>query len=352
MKFLNRILYTLLLFASLSCERKPLYFYGDYMINVDIQVEADVNILWNIGWKDSLKYDWKIEYGPLGYTAPSSVQFVTFDGNILLNEQTIQTNKRVQIDIERDKTYDVLLYNKTPTIESNWIGGRYYIETPSIETRSSIADQYTTVHEPGEVFSTYVRNINLEETEYEIQYEDGKNIYVYNIDAVLNPVSYIYIIQFIVINDDGSEKIEAKDLLNFTVSGVCVKKNLLTGKPQYTGHYQISTFDIKDGQMKGDSLIFASRVTVLDLLPNEEGSSWNTHQNYLYYSVLDFDTYNYGIVTGAKDITKQLNENPRGGIITITILNSEIKAAGGDPGKDGFGINVNEWNQHIIDIPV
>ena len=352
MKVLSKILCILLIFTSLACERKPLYLQGDYELNVAVQVEADINVLWRSDWQDSLKYDWKPEYGALGYTAPSNVQFVVFDGTTLLKEQTIKTNKRQHIDIDRDRIYNVLLYNKTFTINSEYVGGRYYIETPDVESRASIADKYTTVHEPGEVFSTYIRNLNLAETDYELQFENGKNVYVYNIDATLEPVSYIYVVQFIVINDDNSPQIEAKDIPFFTISGISAKKNLLTRTPVYTGLNQVTTYDIKDGQAMGDSLIFASRITILDLVPPSENTSWETYQNYLYYTVLSIDTYNYGTVTGAKDITKQLNANPKGGVITVKILNSEIKSAGADPEGGEFGIDVNEWNQHIIDIPV
>ena len=69
----------------------------------------------------------------------------------------------------------------------------------------------------------------------------------------------------------------------------------------------------------------------------------------MYYTNIDVDTYNYGEVTGTKDITKQLRENPKGGIITVTILNSELKKEN-PTGGNGFGIDLNEWQQHKYDV--
>ena len=351
MKLLIKILSILLIITTLSCERKPLYLQGEYLLNVTVQTQADIDSMWDMHWRDSLKFDWKPEYGPIGYTAPENTQVVVFQDNTLLWEQTIKVNKRQYIDIDPNQTYDLLLYNKTLSIETEYNTGGYYVISPSIDEniKSSISEQYTSVNQPGEIFSTYLKNIYLNDIDYEIVFENGRNIYVYNIDATLNPVSYIYVIQFIVVNDDHTT-IEAKDISGFTISGVTSKKNLLTSKSIYTGHNQVVAFDVKDGQMFGDSLIFASRITVLDLLPEQEGSSWDTHENYLYYTIMNIDTYNYGMVSGTKDITKQIKQNPYGGVLTVIILNSELKRKD-EESEEGFGINLNEWKSHEFEIP-
>ena len=323
-------------------------------INVTTQVAVDtyINTLWNPSWKDSLIYDWSQTGEELGYSFPEDVNIVIFDGNKYITK-TIKTQKRQLIDIELCKTYDFLIYNNNwPYIESSYTGGRFYIETPGIETKSPLDNDYETCVCPGEIFSAYVRDIYLSDdvSDYDEVYENDKLIYVYNIDADIVPVSYIYIIQFIVVNDDHSEIIEAKDISDFTISGISTKKNLFTQNEVYTGKKQVQTFDVKPGQQIADSLVFASRITLLGLLPKDESSSWESYQSYLYYSGIDVLTHNYGTVSGIIDITKQLNENPKGGIITVRILNSDLKKAG-EEGDGNFGIDVNDWNQHIINIP-
>ena len=343
--------------SLISCERKPLYLQGDVALKINVQVEADIDVLWNVGWRDTLKYDWdEIKYGPLFYTSPSTCNVVIFNKGQLLSETKIQTNKRQLIDVELNNTYDLLIYSKEYFwTETYYEGGVYYVETPSIEskgTENEISKEYDTVEQPGEVFAMNKKEIYLSDdlSDYEEVEEDGRIIYVYNIDEMLEPVSYIYVVQFIVINDDHNPMIEAKDISNFTISGISTKKNMFTNTPIYTGNKQISTFDIKPGQMHGpDSLVFASRVTILDLLPDNINSSWSSRIDYLYYTNVDVDTYNYGQVTGTKDITKQLRENPKGGVITIIILNSELKGGGQDP-SGSFGIDINEWQQHKFDV--
>lgn len=356
----KKILIFILVFLSLlvSCERKPLYLQGDTALMLNVQVEADINAYWNATWRDSLKYNWdESEYGPLFYSLPEACNVVIFNKGNLISETSIKTNTRELIDVELNNTYDLLIYSK----EYHWIdtyykGGIYYIETPSSEgreTKNEISHEYETVSQPGEIFAMNKKQIYLSNdiSDFEEVFENGKLIYVYNIDELLEPVSYIYIIQFIIINDDNSDIIEARDIANFTISGISTKKNMFTNTPIYTcSNKQISTFDIKRGQKHGpDSLIFASRVTILDLLPNDENSSWYSKINYLYYTNIDVNTYNYGEVTGTKDITQQLKDNPKGGIITIIILNSELKNSSNN-GSNNFGININEWEKFTYNV--
>lgn len=339
----------------IGCDRKPLYLQGDIALKINVHAHADINTLWKSGWRDSLKYNWDESiYGPIGYTLPIESEVVIFNKGSLINRKNILIEQKNIIDIEPNNKYDLLVYSKEYYwLDTYYEGGRYYIETPSTSSSSNnvISNQYQTVNQPGEIFSGEKRDIYITDdiSEFEEEVWNGKYIYVYNIDETIVPVSYIYIVQFIIVNDDNSPIIEAKDIQNFTISGISSKKNLFNNTPIYTGNKQISTYDIKPGQIRGDSLLFASRVTVLDLLPDEQGSSWQSQIDYLYYTNIDVDTYNYGEVTGTKDITQQLRDNPKGGIITIIILNSELKKDT-PSGNNTFGIDLAEWQQHIYDV--
>lgn len=354
--FKKVLIYILLFFSLIACERKPLYLQGDTALKINVQVQADISVLWRAGWQDTLRYNWDESlYEPLFYTLPTTCNVVIFkDGNII-SETSVQTGKRELIDVELNNTYDLLIYSKEyPWTKTYYEGGRYYVETPSTEgraTKNDISKEYDTVEQPGEVFAMNKKEIHLSNdlSDFEEVIENGKLVYVYNIDEQLEPVSYIYLIQFMVVNDDNSPYIEAKDIANFTVSGISTKKNMFTNKPVYTGNKQISTFDVKPGQMINDTLVFASRITILDLLPDEVSSSWTSQIDYLYYTNIDVDTYDYGEVTGTKDITQQLRDNPKGGIINIIIYNSELKKEKPNGGNT-FGIDLNEWKQHIFDV--
>lgn len=349
------VLYFVLLLTFLSCQRKPLYLKAEAALKINVQVQADINLLWNVSWRDSLKYNWDESiHGKIGYTLPDYCNVVVLEKGKLVSESKIQSNKRELIDIELGKTYDLLIYSKELFyVDSYYDEGQYYVETPSTTTRYSmnrISEEYDTVIQPGEIFAMNKKEVSISDdlSDFEEVVENGKIIYVYNIDEMLEPVSYIYIVQFIVINDDGSEKIEAKDILNFTISGVSAKKNLFNNEAIYTGNKQIESTDILPCQDLGDSLVFASRITIMDLLPDVPNSSWSSQLDFLYYSSVDVSTYNYGEVTGTKDITEELRKNPKGGVITVRILNSELKKGGQSSGL--FGIDIGEWRNHVFNI--
>lgn len=355
--FKKVLIYILILFSITSCELKPLHLQGDTALKINVQVQADISVLWKAGWKDTLKYNWDENlYGPLFYTLPTSCNVIIFKDGRIINESKVQTGKRELIDVELDNTYDLLIYSKMfSRAQTYYDGGRYYVETTSTTGKASnndISKQYETVDQPGEIFAMNKKQIHLSNdiSDFEEVIENGKLVYVYNIDEQLEPVSYIYLIQFMVVNDDNSPYIEARDITNFTISGISTKKNMFTNKPVYTGNKQISTYDVKPGQMINDTLVFVSRVTILDLLPDDVNSSWTSQLDYLYYSNIDVDTYDYGEVTGTKDITQQLRENPKGGIINIIIYNSELKKEKPTEGSNSFGFDLNEWKQHIYDV--
>lgn len=347
--FKKILTYFAIFITMLSCERKPLYLRSDVALKINVEVKADIDALWNKDWKDSLKYNWnEKEHGKIGYTNPENCNIVVFNSGDIVNESQANIGKRTLIDIDLNKTYNILIYSK----EKFWFStyyedGKYYIETPSEDSK---ADNIETIEQPGEVFAITKNNLFISDdiSDFEEVFEDGKLVYVYNIDEKLIPVSYIYIVQFIVINDDNSEIIEAKDISNFTISGISIKKDLLENKATYTDKKQISTYDIKPKQERKDSVLFASRVTILDLLPANEETSWSSVVDYMCFTNIDVSTYNYGEVKGTKDITDQLIKNPKGGIITIRILNSELKKSG-ETGSD-FGFDVNKWNNHEYDV--
>jgi len=329
----------------LGCTVKPLHLQGDVLLNINVQTEVSMAAYWNMSVQGNLIYDWDtIKYGPIGYTAPQFANVVILNNGKVANRKLIEIGQRRTIDVELNKTYDFLIFNKTDGVEENFVGNRYYLYTPTMMTRSTIlGEEYIPTVQPGEVFSTYQTGIYLSDdlSQYEEVYENGKLMYVYNIDADIHPFSYIYLVQFIIVNDDHTT-IEAKNMNSFTIAGISDMKNLFDGKPYANGKREIKVEDIKPGQMIEDSLVFASRFTILDLYPDNEGSSWVDTENYLYYSGVNIDTYSYGSVNGLINITQQMKAHPKGGIITVRILNSDLKKSGEKIGG-GIEVDVQEW---------
>ena len=346
---MKKILIILLSYLLICCDRHPLYLPEDAQVNIVINIEANIDNLWNENWRQELKYNWdENKYGKIGYTRPKYISSIFFNNFIIHHSQDLQVNASTFIPISSQSIYDILLYNQTNTTHINQ---DYTIESSNEENLYYDSDFSTTYNtkQPGELFATYLGNIDFSKLKYDIIYT-SKQTLLYHIDAILHPISYIYIIQFIIINDDNSPTIEAKDINQFSITNIANKKSLFTSNPIFTGTKQISSLDIKEGQLHGDSLIFASRITVMDLIPDKEISSWASHDHDINYLItLNVSTHNYGIISGSRNIRDQLLDNPHGGIITITINNSDLKQSGTSI-SGGFGINIDNWEEHIYDI--
>ena len=345
--FKKIFIYILILF-TLSCNTKPLYLQGDAAVTVNVQTQVSVEAYWNVNAQSNLRYDWDTTaYGPIGYSKVDNVDLVIFNKGEITQRKTLNTGVRQLIDIELGKTYDFLIFNKTNSIEDYYIKNRFLISTTDPGTKSVINDDYYDLtNQPGEVFSIYQKDVFLSNdlSQYKEVYDHDKLIYVYDINTELKPVSYIYIIQFIIVKDDSLD-IDVSKISEYRIAGVSDSKNLFTNTPIYSGKKEISSTDIKPPQRVADSLIYASRFTILDLGTDDENSSWSNPNNYMYYCVVNVETNKYGSFNGIINITNQLQSQPKGGIITIKINNSTLRRK--EQGNGGFNIDVEGWQEEI-----
>lgn len=349
---MRKFLFIVLLVLT-ACERRPLLHLPDIsekaLVDVYVSVEADIDLLWNEGWRNELVYDWdELKYGKIGYSELKDSLTIVFlkDGKEALRTQ-IRAKQRTPVTIDAHTVYDVVIFNVNDSV----LEMDYSLMTRKVDDfdNGNVGSMYDTHYGPGELFWARIEDLYVSGNyqDYRVETIDGRFVYVLDINSVIEPFSYIYIVQFIIINDDGTE-IEAKGISDFTISGVSTRKSIINGEPIDNGLCQVVTQDIKEGQVKGDSLIFASRMTLLDI-HQKNTSSWDEDENRLYYTILTIPTKNYGTVTGVVPITNQLKANPKGGIITVAIKNSDIKEAGRTSG--GFGVSITEWEEYINDIP-
>lgn len=341
-KILKIIIFILFL---VSCDRKPLYLSESARINITISVKTNINDFWYTHDTQDLIYKWD---GIIGYSEPNCEFDIIFLINgIEVKRVSAYPNVRTPIDIEANTSYDVIIHNKTDNVYEKEFTIHSLNEDCNIN--NNVSNEYITYKEPGEIFHTKVENmcVNTDIEEHRIEYVNGTPTYVMDFDFYVTPISYIYIIQFIIVNDDGTQ-IEAKEISDFTISGISTSKSLITLEQYNNQLSQVVTKDIKDGQYINSSLVFASRITLLGVNGDSNGS-WGNGENNFYYTIVNIPTYNYGDVTGVVDITNQLKSSQKGGIITIRIKNSDLKK--GDKSGYGFGVTVQEWREYIQDIP-
>lgn len=357
---MKKILVAFLVTAAVcSCYRKPLYLGEPVETDISVSANMSIETIWDTDWKTNLRYEWDEElYGPIGYR--SDFDYITGDfyritsgdREFSLSEQ-FKMNELTKINVTLGRTYDALFYSElNNNIHSDSPGNEYFrVETQAAGSKVVKFDiDYPLMEQPDELFSEMKDKllISPESGHYKKVERDGKIIGVYNIDVTIVPVTYIYIFQFVFVDDDKSIPFITKDVTGLTINGLARSKDLFTGKT-FTDKAKIFTSDIKPGQWEGDSLRFVSRILTYGL-PSDiaEGSSWSEQDDSKCQLGIELRTVSGEIRQGAVDITQIMRKKNKGGVITIVLKNSTINT---DPSEGGgFDINIGEWDDIETDI--
>ena len=380
---------TLLLVALVSsCCRKPLYVAQRG--NVEIVVtenQFDIDILWTSEWTTEWQYPWdEEEHGTLGYTHPDGLHAIAY----LLDDNFQRIKKYYDRHIDADgghltlgtgNTYDVLLYND----DTEWIvfpdrdatHDSVYTNF-SATTRTNTKAQYTRTrthagyNQPDHLYGTLIEReyISNDPDDYEEhRADDGTIYYTRKVEATLQPYTFIYLYQVMLLNnrtDEGDAIVTSGTGL--TANGLSAGVDLFSRRTHNTvvsltqdvmtplaKDIDLTLPDGTDAQ--GD--ILAARIQTWGMpgiIPHEELTrSESTEPADTTFVGVGLKLHNGITYVMQKDVTDQMRERPTGGVITFVvdvaqeIPDSLINQKGGG----GFEATVNQWdNETRVEIQI
>jgi hypothetical protein len=337
------VLFVLGLFLSLltACDRKPLYLLDETAVSVTVVSYASIDELWGASWRDSLLYEWdEKSYGTIGYTLPKTTESYIISEDSVSHEGAFYVDGRHNLcNMDMYTPYKLLLHTADHGLITDDISG----EDATIQLSEMLKK---TTAQSGEIFRAYNPDIFITEEDIVTeQFIDGVWTSVYNIRMYMQPVSWIYIIQFVIKDDIDNPEVMSVDEIHITgmSSGVELyqKKKL-----PYDSNLLLCTDDIKPFQTIRNHNISACRVTTFGAAEYESGSSWSSDRpdNIADISVT---SRQLGPVTIQTDLSPQFIRRPYGGIITVYIDGTKLV----DEVKNGWWkIDVTEWNDIIRDI--
>ena len=225
------------LVALVACQREPpLYLHQDGAdINMDLPaIDLDMQVYWDYLFRYDVEYDWRAEwlygwddtdrtlFGEIGYTEPTafdirryytgSVPYAThtapyrhhINGNYIsahydfgywdiLAWSDIQTSDGVQsVRIDENTSYDYVIAHTGQTM---------------IPTRYD-APRYTRAfYQPEELFAGYESGIEINRNLDDFVYDEQRNVWVRHLKMLLQPVTYIYLLQVILHHNNRSGRI-------------------------------------------------------------------------------------------------------------------------------------------------
>ena len=383
---------TALLAVNAGCERKDLYLRVD-QVEVSIAIyDIQLEMLWSPSWSTELNYEWLTEYGYLGYSEePELVRGTVYTLDSITKKKVssffnIFSSKGGRVSLTSGSTYDMLFYNfgtewtlfqQDENFEFYNATTRASSQTSWIQTRGEDSDSdvpdisskhYIDYNQPDLLFGTQVQDLYVSEDpdDYEKTVDpDGTVVYLYKVNATLDPYTFIYLFQFIVKNNYDDEGQIITGGRGMTVTGLSQGVDLFTRKT-FTNIISISSEDIKPLQshteisLPGDTAtydgdIFACRILTWGLPginPMEELKKGEPvevlDENYVGVNVTLRNGSGYTII---RDVTEQMHQHPTGGVITIILDGGAIPKKNLEPkpetGGGGFNAKVQDWENEI-----
>lgn len=298
-----------ILTAIVACDKKD----PDNQIIRDEKLDitfntASTDALWGADWENAWQYDWDESdstYGTLGYSEPESIKGTIYNIDTKTGERYSHFFKVFGL---KDSTcslysavkYDMLFYNfGTDSI--------FFNQSEDYKTYTAQANNLGRTDELQGAFMTGVEFAPYQRSELEVN---------------LEPYTYIYLLQIIIKNNQDN-RITGADAL--TLTGLAKGTNLFT-RTTFADTVSITTQDIKplqnhtnvrldDGTVAEQAGILAARILTWGL-----PATATTNNNLIITMTLQ----NGQPQALTRDITTQLRQHPKGGIITVSLDAAEI----------------------------
>ncbi len=342
-----------------SCIQPPLHLPGQQLLTEFPIVETELNVVWSIeaDWTTDWYYGWdqtdKDLWGDIGYSTPSSYQvrrYFTGEDPAAPHSDvdafSIRSTKfrrffsfgyydiLIWSDIDSPDGAQVVVINETPnSVTATTTGTRGLTRA-----FSRLAGDWVKADEPGVIgllnqpeifYASYPEDIYISRDMKDYTYDPVEKIYVKQIESELHPMVYIYLVQIILLNNDGRVK---------GIDGNAALSSMASSTDLYTGHTDnhpsVIYFNTRlkynmeaDGQ---PCSIIGGKLTTFglcDMEPYTRAGATYTGSRSELPNLLFFDLVfkNEAVETYSVDVTDQCQSQAHGGVITVYIDCSKLE---------------------------
>ena len=303
-----------ILTAIVSCDNKEPdnLIPGEPVDQIELNVSfntASLDGIWGADWETKLQYDWDetdSTYGTLGYSEPELIKATIYHidsktGNRFGHFFKVFGLEDSTHSLYSAVKYDMLFYNfGTDSI--------FFNQSEDYKTYTAQSNNLGRTDELQGAFLTGVEFAPYLKSELEVN---------------LEPCTYIYLLQIIIKNNQDN-RITGADAL--TLTGLAKGTNLFT-RTTFADTVSITTGDIKplqnhrevrleDGTTVQQAGIMAARILTWGL-----PTTTTPNRNNL---IITLTLQNGQTKTLTGDIKDQLQQHPKGGIITVSLDAAEI----------------------------
>ena len=373
----NRIKLLMIVSAGVllaSC-RKDLCYDHNHAANVDLRVKYTLD--WYTHWAPgiSINPDWSIEWNAVIPQEPEGVRLLTYPHYEELSGQTYNMPKSGGKIVMASGRYDLLFYNNDTEYILFGGKGNTTVATTRTRTRASYSKAHPdeiTVNPPDMLFAAYLEKFYLEE----MPENDLINKIQKTVDVNLSPRVFSYVIRY-----EFKAGLEYVAQCRGALSGMAGSVFLSTGhteegavtvlydcrKVDYGCEAVIRSFGVpgvtlEDTKAPDEAEDATSPDLILpDLTRNGDHLFFDRNEGNKVINItrahphrLTLELY---LINGKEkvveiDVTDQVNQQPRGGVIVVKGLEVTEKE-GQESTGGGFDTDVGDWeDDKIVDIPI
>ena len=383
------------LIGFMSCKPEPplhLFDGGDInlslpMVKLDLEAYWDYETIYGIyNWRADWYYGWdeadQALFGNIGYTEPDVFMLRRY----YTGSEPFVPHTNVYAATVVGNTFhgkynwgfwDILVWNDVTTpdgVQSLNFDEQASLDYVTAYTNQSMsparyqAPRYTRAfYQPEELFSAYEQGIEINRDLTGFEYDPVRNVYVKKLAMVLEPVTYIYLTQVILHHNNG--RITAVDG-NATLSGMARSANLNTGTAgddAVTVYYYVNMKKdmplVPYGTPADDPIrLTAERADIVGGRLTTFGMCSQTPRNIHHVNEVTDKNRHYMDVTMqfnngmdstfVFDVTQQVREHWKGGVITVDLDLDTIPMPSrkGGSGFDAVVKDVEDGGTHEFDL--
>lgn len=372
------------LFLLSSCKMDMTELCDDHTHATNVQVTLEMKLSPDISfdWISDWVYDWDEKddsiWGGIGYTKPTSYQvrhyYIGKEPNLPHTDvEAFSTNDTcfnrafttgyhdllIWSDIDSKDGSQVLVIKETKdSVTATTTGTRGMSRSVSklVGTRELVEedDVVGLKNQPEIFYSSYSENIYISGDKNDYEYNADKNTYTMTIHAPMRPMVYIYLVQIVLLNNDGRVKGTNG---NTAISAMASGTNLNTGHTNNIPSIVYFNTRLKrDIEFEGEKCeVIGGKFTTFGLCDMEpftrSGSIYSGSRGDLAnYLLFDLVFNNNGVKTYSVEVTDQCQSQAHGGLITVYVDCSklELPEEGADSGTGSLFLPTVEDYQDVI----
>ena len=374
---------------TISCEREPMLHLhkGGTDILVELpDIDLELQLLWDYLFSYDVEYDWQNEwlygwdetdnelFGPLGYPEPTDFNIRRyFTNDVQFGQHTAPykhyiTGKMLSAQYDFG-FWDILAWNEIHTsdgvqsVRIDETATYDYVTAYTGQTMMAArynAPRYTRAfYQPEALFAGYESGIGINRNFDGFTFDEDRKIWVRKLNMMLQPVTYIYLPQIILHNNNRDHRIVTAIDGNADLSGMSRSVNLntgVTGPDAITVNFNMRMKFDRNGRSNDKVDIIGGKVLTFGII-NLNPHKLNTRayaesmqkvmaadKNNRHYLDVKMQFYNGKDSTLVFDVTNQVRRLFRGGVITVE-LDMDTVPIPQRSGGSGFDAVVKDYEE-------